>query len=71
MALMRINEVDITLNSGLPVSSALLILGVVATGKNCFVSNSFMLKQRKRFKCTHSLADHSPLGVRTNMRNLG
>ncbi len=66
-----IKELDEILKGGLPVPSALLILGDVGTGKSVLCQQFIYAQAREGFKCTYFCIDHSPFDVRLNMQSLG
>ena len=68
---MGIKELDEILGGGLPIPSALLILGDVGTGKSVLCQQFIYAQANKGFKCTYFCIDHSPFDVRTNMISLG
>ena len=70
-ASMGIKELDEILGGGLPIPSALLILGDVGTGKSVLCQQFIYAQAKKGFKCTYFCIDHSPFDVRMNMISLG
>ncbi len=70
-ALTGIDKLDEILKGGIPVPSALLILGEVGTGKSV-ICQQFIYKQAKMgIPCAYFCIDHSPEDVKDNMRSLG
>ncbi len=70
-ASMGIRELDEILNGGLPVPSALLILGEVGTGKTVLCQQFAYAQAKSGSRCTYFCVDHSPEHVRLNMESLG
>jgi len=70
-ASMGIKELDEILNGGLPIPSALLILGEVGTGKSVLCQQFAYAQAKAGSKCTYFCVDHSPEHVRLNMESLG
>jgi len=70
-ASMGLKELDEILNGGLPIPSALLILGEVGTGKSVICQQFIYAQAKEGFKCTYFCIDHSPFDVRSNMQSLG
>jgi KaiC/GvpD/RAD55 family RecA-like ATPase len=68
---MGIKELDRILKGGLPIPSALLILGEVGTGKSVLCQQFIYSQAKKGFKCTYFCIDNSPYDVRLNMTSLG
>lgn len=68
---MGIEELDKILNGGLPIPSALLILGEVGTGKSVLCQQFVYAQAKEGFKCTYFCIDHSPFDIRSNMESLG
>jgi len=75
MVIMRastgIKELDDILNGGLPIPSAVLILGDIGTGKSVLCQQFIYTQAREGFRCTYFCIDHSPYDIRTNMISLG
>jgi KaiC/GvpD/RAD55 family RecA-like ATPase len=70
-ASMGIKELDEILHGGLPIPSALLILGEVGTGKSVLCQQFVYSQAKEGFKCTYFCIDNSPYDVRLNMSSLG
>lgn len=70
-ASMGIKELDEILNGGLPVPSALLILGEVGTGKSVLCQQFVYAQAREGITCTYFCIDHPPYEIRANMESLG
>ncbi len=70
-ASLGIEELDEILNGGLPIPSALLILGDVGTGKTVLCQQFAYTQAKNGFRCTYFCIDHSPFDVRLNMEDLG
>ena len=68
---MGIKELDEILNGGLPIPSALLILGEIGTGKSVLCQQFIYTQAKEGFKCTYFCIDNSPFDVRLNMESLG
>ncbi len=68
---MGIQELDEILNGGLPIPSALLILGDVGSGKSVLCQQFVYAQAKDGFNCTYFCIDHSPYDIRTNMESLG
>jgi KaiC/GvpD/RAD55 family RecA-like ATPase len=66
-----IDKLDEILKGGIPIPSALLLLGDVGTGKSV-ICQQFIYKQAKMgFKSSYFCIDHSPDDVRENMKSFG
>ncbi len=66
-----IKELDEILNGGLPIPSALLILGDIGTGKSVICQQFVYTQAKSGFRCVYFCIDHSPYDVRSNMKCLG
>lgn len=66
-----IKELDEILGGGLPLPSALLILGDVGTGKSVLCQQFIYAQAKNGFKSTYFCIDHSPFDIRLNMESLG
>ncbi|RLI74815.1 KaiC domain-containing protein, partial [Archaeoglobales archaeon] len=66
-----IKELDEVLNGGLPIPSALLILGEIGTGKSVLCQQFVYAQAKEGFKCIYFCLDNSPFDVRLNMESLG
>ncbi len=66
-----IKELDEILNGGLPIPSALLLLGDVGTGKSVICQQFVYAQAKKGYRCVYFCIDHSPYDIRSNMESLG
>jgi len=66
-----IKELDDILNGGIPIPSALLILGDIGTGKSVLCQQFIYAQAKEGLECVYFCIDQSPYDVRMNMASLG